>query len=1254
MRLHLRGRAKRGGALLVVAALALTSGVTFLASPASAASVGTLTFSPATGLSTTPINLMTVSPGGSGCPAGTTNVKATANGPGWTNVPVVGNTSAGVSTTADFGVPFADTFAGIAQSNGLAITAGRYDISLICQNKFGNTVFGTFDSPIFFTDATHYQSNDPNQVAQTTTTTVTAAPASPQVTGTSVTFTATVSPSAAGSVQFKDGAANLGAAQAVSAGKATFATSSLAAGSHSISGVFTPTDSSAFKASTSAVLTYVISPPAATTTTTVVTAAPASPQVAGTSVTFTATVSPSAAGTVQFKDGASNLGTAQTVSAGKATLATTALAAGSHTITGVFTPTDPTAFTGSTSTAITYVISAAAQTTTTTVTAAPASPQLSGTSVTFTATVSPSAAGTVQFKDGASNLGTPQTVSASKAALSTSALAIGSHTISAVFTPTDSAAFTGSTSPGITYVVSAPAATSTTTALSATPASPQVSGTSVSFTATVSPTAAGTVQFKDGSTNIGTPQTVSGGQASLATSSLTVGSHSVTATFVPTDPASFTGSTSPAITYVISPTPAQNTTTVVSASPASPALSGVSVAFTATISPAAAGTVQFKDAGTNLGSPATVSGTTATVTTNTLSVGSHSITAVFTPTDPAAFNGSTSAALPFVVNQSPAQTTSTALSASPASPVVVGTSVTFTATVSPAAAGTVQFKDGTANLGSPATVSGGQASTSTSALTAGSHSVTAVFTPTDPTAFTGRPQRRPPSWSPQRRPPPTTALSANPASPVSTGTAVTFTATVSPAAAGTVQFKDGSTDLGTLQTVSGGQATTSTSTLAAGSHSITAVFVPTDATAFTGSTSPAVTFVVNGPTNTNLGTLTFLPATGQDTTPIQIFTHSTGAAPGCPASATNVRASVNGPTGWTNIPVVGNTGAGVSTTADFSVPMADTFIGIATSNGLKLVAGEYDFTLFCQNRLGTTVFGTFTGSLFFTDATHFQSTNPTNTTTTTTTALAVSPFARQDLGKPVTLTGSVTPAGAVGAIQFTDTVSGVTVNLGGPNTVAGGTAKVVISSLAFGLHTFAAKFVPTDATKFTASTSSSVVYVVALPAPPKLIRGAKISGSGHLGSSLTCSATFSGATSVAYTWLRNGRVISGADNSTYRLGNADRLTMISCRVTAKNVGGSTPTTSRAVFVGLFGFRLVGPPFIFGAHKVGSWLLAYPGNWQPSPSSYSYQWLRDGEAIKGASKQIYKVTSADSKHKLSVQASVSMLFYYPAVAVSRSV
>ena len=81
-----------------------------------------------------------------------------------------------------------------------------------------------------------------------------------------------------------------------------------------------------------------------------------------------------------------------------------------------------------------------------------------------------------------------------------------------------------------------------------------------------------------------------------------------------------------------------------------------------------------------------------------------------------------------------AQSTTTALTVTPASPQIAGTTVTLKATVTPSgAAGSVQFKDGATNIGAAVAVAGGIAQTTTAALAAGAHSLTAVFTPTDAT-----------------------------------------------------------------------------------------------------------------------------------------------------------------------------------------------------------------------------------------------------------------------------------------------------------------------------------------------------------------------------------------------------------------------------------------------------------------------------------------------------------------------------------------
>ncbi len=588
------------------------------------------------------------------------------------------------------------------------------------------------------------------------------------------------------------------------------------------------------------------------TTTTSLGTAPGSPQPTGTNVALTANVLPStAAGTVQFKDGTNNIGSAVTVSGGTASTSTTTLAAGAHSLTAVFTPTDSNAFTSSTSTPATpYTITSPATVTTTSLNITPPSPITVGTQSTLTATVLPNnAAGTVQFKDGATNIGSAVTVSGGTASTMTT-FTVNTHSVQAIFTPTDSNAFQGSQSTAQTYVVNAASATPTTTTLGVGPASPQTFGTSVTFTGTVSPsTAVGSVQFLDGSVVVGTG-TVSGGVATATNSTLAAGGHSLVAAFVPTDSSQFAASqSSPAKSYTIT---AAMTSTTLQVSPTGPVMHGTSVLLTASVMPtAAAGNVQFFNGSAAIGAPVLVSGGTASTTITTLPVATNGLTAVFTPST-SNYSGSTSQKVNLEVDQA---TSSTTLAITPQNSASTGSTVTLTATVTPSSAtGTVQFADGSTNINSPVTVTGGVATTTTSTLSVGGHSLTASFTSTDPNVTDSKSGSMP--YSITLGPVTTnTTLTPTPIGPVSFGTGVLLSATVSPSSSvGSVAFLDGTKTLAT-KPVSGGVASV-TVVLGGGVHSLTAMFTPTDTSAFTTSTSTAVPFTVNA-----ISTMTALAVT---------------------------------------------------------------------------------------------------------------------------------------------------------------------------------------------------------------------------------------------------------------------------------------------------------------------------------------------------------------------------------------------------------
>ncbi len=513
---------------------------------------------------------------------------------------------------------------GTAHVQTSTLPVGTDDLSAVFTPTTGSNYGGSTGTETFTV----------NPVTSTTTT-LTASPASPQEFGTQETLTATVSPSAApGTVQFEVGGVDIGSPVTVSGGTAHVQTSTLPVGTDTLSAVFTAATGSGFGPSTGTA-SFTVNP---ITTETALTASPPSPQFFGTEETLTATITPSAApGTVQFEVGTTDIGGPVTVSGGTAHVQTSTLPVGTDDLSAVFTPTTGSNYAGSTGTE-TFTVNPVTSTSTT-LTASPASPQEFGTQETLTATITPSAApGTVQFEVGTTDIGGPVTVSGGTAQTQTSTLPAGTDDLSAVFTAATGSGFGPSTGTATFTVSPAP----TTTTLVASPPSPQFAGTQETLTATIAPSAApGTVQFEVGTTDIGGPVTVSGGTAHVQTSTLPVGTDSLSAVFTPSS-GNYTGSTG---TESFTVNPVTSTTTTLTASPASPQQYGTPETLTATVSPSAApGTVQFDVNGTDIGTPVTVSGGIAHTQTSTLPVGTNSLTALFTPTSGSGYGGSTGTA----------------------------------------------------------------------------------------------------------------------------------------------------------------------------------------------------------------------------------------------------------------------------------------------------------------------------------------------------------------------------------------------------------------------------------------------------------------------------------------------------------------------------------------------------------------------------------------------------------------------------------
>ena len=139
----------------------------------------------------------------------------------------------------------------------------------------------------------------------------------------------------------------------------------------------------------------------------------------------------------------------------------------------------------------------------------------------------------------------------------------------------------------------------------------------------------------------------------------------------------------------------------------------------------------------------------------------------------------------------------------------------------------------------------------------------------------------------------------------------------------------------------------------------------------------------------------------------------------------------------------------------------------------------------------------------------------------------------------------------------------------------------------------------------------------------------------------TTDGTWSGSpTSFSYQWKREVTNI-GTNANTYTLVSADANTNITCVVTATNATGSTPATSNVVAT----TALAAPtntelPVIDDglAYYVGGPTIIFTGNvWDGNPvPTLTYQWLRDGGNIGGATAATNTVVYADVNTYISVK------------------
>jgi hypothetical protein len=597
-------------------------------------------------------------------------------------------------------------------------------------------------------------------------------------------------------------------------GVATFSTSTLAVGQHSLVATYSGDSAHFSSTSTPALVQTVLEGTAVTVTSSV------NPSAVGQNVTFTATVSVSNGGgvtpdgTVTFMDGAAILSTQTLSAAGTATFSTAALAAGPHQVTAVYNGDAAKQIQSATSAALTQDV----QTSSTATLASSLNPSNYGSPVTFTATIAPGGTaaptGPVNFFDGATQIGSGTLKgNPGEATFTTSALAVGAHSITAQY-PGD-LYLSASSSPTVAQAVNL---AQTSTSVAALP-SPGIAGGLETITATVQVTAgvstpSGTVTFTTGTTQLGSAP-LNRGKAAI-TPALPPGSHQIVATY--SGDMNDAGSASAALSLTIAQAATQNVLTI---SP-NPALVQASITFTATVTGnggTPTGRVNFLSNGNTLGTGDLNASGIATFTTTSLPAGVYSISAVYA--GDTNDGSSTSSAVSLTVSLG---TSATALTVSP-NPALVQSPITFTAKVTSNGAvptGSVNFLVNGIAAGS-ALLAGGTATYTTSALAAGAYSITA--------SYAGDSANSPSTSNSVSETvtliPTTTSLGSS----VVAGTSpqVVLVATVlnngsGPAPSGTVTFTSGTTPIGSAALDSSGVATVTPNLTAGVNYSIVAAY----------------------------------------------------------------------------------------------------------------------------------------------------------------------------------------------------------------------------------------------------------------------------------------------------------------------------------------------------------------------------------------------------------------------------------------------
>lgn len=150
-----------------------------------------------------------------------------------------------------------------------------------------------------------------------------------------------------------------------------------------------------------------------------------------------------------------------------------------------------------------------------------------------------------------------------------------------------------------------------------------------------------------------------------------------------------------------------------------------------------------------------------------------------------------------------------------------------------------------------------------------------------------------------------------------------------------------------------------------------------------------------------------------------------------------------------------------------------------------------------------------------------------------------------------------------------------------------------------------------------------------------------ISGTAKVGKTLTAKVkAWSPSTGFKLQWLRSGKAIDKAIGKTYEVQAVDVGKKLTVDVTSTKSGyKATARTSKASKQVAKGTLTVKKPKIEGTQKVGMTLRAGTGKWTAG-TVFTYQWLRGGKRVRGATSSTYVLMAKDKGKRISVKVSGS--------------